>query len=58
MIARIESGWSVRQAAAASGVSERTAHVWLNRWRSGDRELQCDSKALLTDRALAPPDDL
>jgi transposase len=45
MIARIESGWSVRQAAAASGVSERTAHVWLNRWRSGDRQLQDRSSA-------------
>jgi transposase len=45
MIERIESGWSVRRAAEASGVSERTAHRWLNRWRSGDRGLQDRSSA-------------
>lgn len=39
MIERIESGWSVGRAAAASGVSERSAHRWLSRWRSGDHEL-------------------
>lgn len=45
MIARIERGWSVRRAAAASGVSERTAHRWLSRWRSGDRQLHDRSSA-------------
>ena len=29
MMERIESGWSVRRAAQASGVSERTAYRWL-----------------------------
>jgi transposase InsO family protein len=46
MIERIESGWPVRRAAAASGVSERTAHRWLGRYRAGDRQL--------TDRSSAP----
>jgi transposase InsO family protein len=41
MIERIERGVAVRQAAADAGVSERTAHRWLKRWRSGDRAL-CD----------------
>lgn len=39
MIERIESGLAVRRAAAEAGVSERTAHRWMRRWRSGDREL-------------------
>jgi transposase InsO family protein len=46
MVKRIESGVAVRQAAAEAGVSERTAHRWLGRWRSGDREL--------FDRSSAP----
>lgn len=41
MIERIVRGLPVRQAAADAGVSERTAHRWLKRWRSGDRAL-CD----------------
>jgi len=41
MVEKIELGASVRQAAADAGVSERTAHRWLKRWRFGDREL-CD----------------
>jgi len=45
MIERIESGWSVKQAALASGVSEQTAYRWLNRWRGGDRHLQDRSSA-------------
>ena len=39
MIERIETGLSVRRAAADAGISERTAHRWLRRWRSGDRQL-------------------
>jgi transposase InsO family protein len=45
MIGRIEKGMSVRQAAADAGVSERTAHRWLKRWRSGDRALYDRSSA-------------
>jgi len=46
MIERVERGLSVRHAAAEAGVSERTVHRWLRRWRSGDREL--------ADRSSAP----
>ncbi|MDC9826566.1 IS481 family transposase, partial [Devosia sp. ZB163] len=46
MIERIEAGLPVQRAAAAAGVSERTAHRWLGRWRGGDREL--------LDRSSAP----
>jgi len=46
MIERINMGMPVRQAAAVAGISERTAHRWLKRWRCGDREL--------VDRSSAP----
>jgi len=36
---RIENGWPVGEAAAASGVSRRRAYEWLRRYRSGDRQL-------------------
>ena len=45
LVQRIESGWSVRRAAASSGVSERTAHRWLSRWRGGERDLNDRSSA-------------
>jgi transposase InsO family protein len=48
LVRRIENGWSVRQAAAASGVSARTAYRWLGRHRGGDLQLQ--------DRSSAPRD--
>jgi transposase InsO family protein len=41
MIERIDRGLPVARAAADAGVSERTAHRWLRRWREGDRAL-CD----------------
>ena len=34
----IEEGWSVSAAAAAAGISERTAYRWLRRWRQQGRE--------------------
>jgi transposase InsO family protein len=41
-----EEGWSLVRAAAAAGVSERTAAKWLARWRSqGERGLQDRSSA-------------
>src|SRR5690606_21150128 len=43
---RIESGVTVREAAAAAGVSRQTAWRWLRRYRAGDR--------LLLDRSSAP----
>ena len=32
---RVSSGWTVKSAALAAGVSQRTAHKWLNRHRLG-----------------------
>jgi transposase len=29
----VQEGWSVSDAAAAAGVSERTVYRWLGRWR-------------------------
>jgi transposase InsO family protein len=48
LVERIESEcWSLRAAAAAAGVSERTAYRWLKRWREeGERGL--------LDRSCAP----
>lgn len=46
LVERIESGWTVGEAAAASGVSVRTAYEWLGRYRAGDRQL--------ADRSSAP----
>ena len=47
LVERIEfEGWTVREAAEAAGVSERTAYRWLARWRVGDR--------VLMDRSSAP----
>ena len=39
LVQRIEQGWRVGRAAAASGVSERTAYRWPGRYRSGDHQL-------------------
>jgi transposase InsO family protein len=47
MVCRIESGWSVRRAAEASGVSRRTAYRWLDRHRGG-------GERRLDDRSSAP----
>jgi transposase InsO family protein len=45
LVERIETGWAVGEAAAASGVSKRRAHEWLRRYRSGDRQLHDRSSA-------------
>lgn len=42
----LEEHWSVADAAAAQGVSQRTVYRWLVRWRAGDRRL--------LDRSSAP----
>ena len=48
MVSRIlDEGWSVKAAAEAAGVSERTAHKWLGRRRRGASED-------FTDRSSAP----
>jgi transposase InsO family protein len=36
----LEEGWTLQQAAAAAGCSERTAAKWLRRFREGDRALE------------------
>ena len=45
LVERIERGWPVGDAAAASGVSGRTAYEWLRRYRCGDRQLNDRSSA-------------
>jgi transposase InsO family protein len=48
LIQRVEmDGWPVLRAADAAGVSERTAHKWLARWRA-------EGPAGLVDRSSAP----
>jgi transposase InsO family protein len=47
LVERIEAGWSVMEAAAAAGISDRTARRWVKRWREeGERGL--------LDRSSAP----
>jgi transposase InsO family protein len=45
LVHRIEDGWPIGRAAAAAGVSVRTAYRWLGRHRAGDRQLQDRSSA-------------
>jgi transposase InsO family protein len=47
LVDRLEGGWSLRSAAEAAGVSERTAAKWLARWRA-------EGEAGLLDRSSAP----
>jgi transposase InsO family protein len=48
LIERIErDGWTVAAAAEAAGISERTAHKWLSRWRA-------EGEPGLLDRSSAP----
>jgi transposase InsO family protein len=47
LVDRLEGGWSLRSAAEAAGVSERTAAKWLARWRE-------EGEAGLEDRSSAP----
>ena len=60
LVERIEGGWTVKRAATAAGVSDRTAYRWLGRYRRGDRHLADRSSAphriahrLATDRIVA-----
>jgi transposase InsO family protein len=46
-VERIEGGWSVMEAAAAAGITDRTARRWLRRWRE-------DGPGGLLDRSSAP----
>ena len=47
LVDRLEGAWSLRSAAEAAGVSERTAAKWLARWRK-------EGEAGLEDRSSAP----
>jgi transposase InsO family protein len=47
LVDRIKSGWPVKAAAGAAGVSRRTAHKWLGRDR-------CGGERRLRDRSSAP----
>jgi len=47
LVDRLEGAWSLRSAAEAAGVSERTAAKWLGRWRA-------EGEAGLEDRSSAP----
>jgi transposase InsO family protein len=47
LVERIEGGWSVMEAAAAAGITDRTARRWLRRWRE-------DGPGGLLDRSSAP----
>jgi transposase InsO family protein len=47
LVERLEGDWSLRSAAEAAGVSERTAAKWLGRWRE-------EGEAGLEDRDSAP----
>lgn len=41
----LEERWKIADVAAAFGISERTAYLWLARWHAGDRELRDRSSA-------------
>jgi hypothetical protein len=43
----LDEGWRVADAAAAAGLSERRAHVWLGRFRAG-------GEPALNERSSAP----
>jgi transposase InsO family protein len=47
LVDRIEGGWSLKTAAEAAGVSERTAAKWMARWRE-------EGEPGLEDRSSAP----
>src|SRR4051794_33205489 len=47
LVARIEAGWSVMEAAEAAGITDRTARRWLARWRR-------EGLGGLADRSSAP----
>ncbi len=56
MCERIDSGWSVRAAAEAAGLTERRASEWLKRWRAGDRELEDRSSVAKSIPGRTPAD--
>jgi len=49
-----QQGWRTRDAAAAAGLSERSAFRWLARHRAGDRAREGGGELALQDRSSAP----
>jgi transposase InsO family protein len=47
LVERVQVGWSVMEAAAAAGITDRTARRWLRRWRE-------EGPSGLLDRSSAP----
>ena len=47
LVLRVQSGWSVMEAAEAAGITDRTARRWVARWRA-------EGEAGLVDRSSAP----
>jgi transposase len=59
LVDRLEGGWSLRSAAEAAGVSERTAAKWLARWREeGEAGLEDRSSASRRVPSRLPADRL
>jgi transposase InsO family protein len=57
LVQRVECGWTLRRAAAAAGVSERTAAKWCARWRSeGEQGLLDRSSRPLRQPGRTPAD--
>jgi transposase len=57
LVERVECGWTVRRAAGAAGVSERTAAKWCARWRAeGERGLLDRSSRPLRQPRRTPAD--
>ena len=56
MCERVNSGWSVKAAAEAAGLTERRASEWLRRWRAGDRELEDRSSVAESIPGRTPPE--
>jgi len=54
LVSLVESGSSLRAAAAALSVSPATAHKWWHRWRDGDHAAPCRTLACLHDRSSRP----
>jgi transposase InsO family protein len=56
MCERVDSGWSVKAAAEAAGLTERRASEWLRRWRAGDAELEDRSSVAVSIPGRTPPE--
>jgi transposase len=57
LVERVECGWPLRRAAAAAGISERTAAKWCARWRfEGERGLVDRSSRPRFQPRRTPPD--